>query len=120
MSMERALARARSGGNLSRSRGDHDAPDKQTPAEVAGVALAAVQRFLSDCVLPRDAVDLEARNPEVIEFAVRQQGQFTDGFAITQVGTDFREDEAYEHSGLLKGAAWCRWPVLVLLVQCNI
>jgi hypothetical protein len=50
-----------------------------------------------ESVLASDALDLEAGDPEIVELAVREQRQLTDGLAITQISAELREDVRNEH-----------------------
>ena len=72
------------------------------PAEGRAWANSAVQLLLGGSGLASDAFDLEPRDAEVIELAVREQRQLTDGLAITEVRLHLSEDVRNEHGELLR------------------
>src|SRR6478736_1567290 len=72
-------------------------PKRKRPLAAGVNRLLQCSYILRGGVLAGDAVDLEAGNAEIVELAVRQERQLTDGFAITQVSADFGEDVGHEH-----------------------
>src|SRR5215207_8590513 len=89
-------------------------PRQQTPAKGRARANSAVQLFLGSSGLASDAFDLETRNAEVVELAVREQRQLTDGLAITEVRLHLSEDVRNEHCELRVGGHSAMACVLVL------
>ncbi len=77
-------------------------PKQQTPAEGRARANSAVKLFLGSSSLASDAFDLKTRDAEVVELAVREQRQLTDGFAITEVRLHLSQDVRNEYCELLR------------------
>lgn len=52
---------------------------------------------------PGDAFDLVARKAKILQFAVAQQRKLTNGFPITKIAADFRDNKRGKHVFLLQG-----------------
>jgi hypothetical protein len=76
-----------------------------------------VQLILGSSGPASDAFDLETRDAEVIELAVREQRQLTDGLAITEVRLHLSEDERNEHGELLRVGGHSAMACVVVLQE---